>query len=365
MTVRTAARLIVVAVALLAPLHSGTGCAAAQESRPKENSSMTTTTAPSHPKLTGYLTASTKYNPTPVPLGLPRDEVIEFLRAQVTRTQTAARMRKLLRLAALYDANEAAPTFASILLLSERETVDFVRSAIALTALGWIGDDAQRVTARDYFCRMMPRAPYENLGLEFAQAAFVLDDPACTTALREWAQRHRNATLERADKEKQAGRDGAASTLRMQVADIEEFLNIRMKALEADMGARKKALSLAPAARAGKIADTYLEIAPEATPRLSEWAAWYSLRASKQQSEADALIAAFLKAAQRHEKTTDANRDEFNLARGKALRAAALLGGTLTDEQRKWLEQQEDLGTDILALRPSWKYGHPARDDEP
>lgn len=325
----------------------------------------TTTAAPVNPKLMGYLTTSAKYNATPVPLGLPRDEVIEFLRMHVTRTQTAARMRKLLRLAALYDANEAAPAFASILLLSERDPVDFVRSAIAVTALGWIGDDAQRGTARDYFCRMMPRAPYENLGLEFAQAAFVLDDPACTTALREWAQRHRSAVLERADKEKQAGRDGAASTLRVQVADIEEFLNIRMKAIEAEMAARKKALSLAPAARAGKVADIYLEAAPEATPRLAEWAAWFSLRAAKQPAEADLLVAEFLKAAQRYEKTTDANRDEFNLARARALRAAALLGGKLPDEQQKWLEQQEDAGIDILALRPGWKYGHPAHNDEP
>jgi hypothetical protein len=183
--------------------------------------------------------------------------------------------------------------------------------------------------------------------------------------VREWAQRHRTSFLERADKEKQAGRDGAASTLRMQIADIEEFLNIRMKALEAEMAARKKALSLAPPARAGKIADLYLETAPEATPRLSDWAAWYTVRAAKKQADADALIAEFLKAAQRFEKTTDANRDEFNLARGRALRAADLLGGKLPDEQRKWLDQQEDAGTDILAARPSWKYGHPAHQEEP
>lgn len=327
---------------------------------------MTATAAPpSHPQLMGYFTASTKYSPTPVPLGLPRDEVIQFIKTHVTRTQTAARMRKLLRLAALYDANEAAPAFAAILLLSEREPVDFVRSSIAVTTIGWIGDDAQKATARDYFVRMLQRAPFENLSLEFASASFVLDDPGCTAAVRDWAQRHRASFLERADKEKQAGRDGAASTLRMQIADIEEFLNIRMKALEAEIAARKKVLALAPPARSAKVGDFYLETAPEATPRLCEWAAWYAIRAATQPAERDALVAEFLKAAQRFEKTSDANRDEYNLARARALRAAELFGGKLPEEQAKWLKSQEDAGTDILALRPDWKYGHPAHQEEP
>ncbi len=48
---------------------------------------------------------------------------------------------------------------------------------------------------------------------------------------------------------------------------------------------------------------------------------------------------------------------EADLARAACLRAAIFFNGTLNEEDTSWLAGQEDVGLDLLALRPDWKYG--------
>lgn len=323
-----------------------------------------TTSAPSNPTLMAYLTTSAKYNAAPVPLDLPREEVLAFINQHAVRTQTVARMRKLLRIAALYDAAETAPAFSGMLLQGEREGTDYVRSCTALSILSWVGDDKQRDEARSYFVRMVQRAPAEGLHTEFANACFVLDHPPCTAALKEWAQRNRAALAERLAKETKAGNAGVASTLRMQLADADEFLNIRFRNLEEELAVCAKVRSLAPAAQTARLADLYLEVAPDATTRLAQWAAWTCMRQAKQPAQRQALAAEFLKAEKRYEKAPEAQAEEYLLLRARAMRAAMLFGASLDEKQGVWLGQQEDAGTDVLTLRKQWKYAHDPNDGE-
>ena len=64
-------------------------------------------------------------------------------------------MRKLARLAEVYDARDCAAAFADILKLTEQNETDFARSAVAVGAIGWLGDDAEWTTAQGYFHGML------------------------------------------------------------------------------------------------------------------------------------------------------------------------------------------------------------------
>jgi len=44
------------------------------------------------------------------------------------------------------------------------------------------------------------------------------------------------------------------------------------------------------------------------------------------------------------------------LLRARSLRAADYFGLPLAQADREWLDQQADDGSDIIALRPNWKY---------
>src|SRR5262245_42218301 len=142
-------------------------------------------------KLNDYLAADTKYQIVPVPTGIERDAVVSFVRRNVTPLPSHHTMGKLARLARLYNARACAESFASALRSSEQYPADFVRSALAVSAIGWLGDARQLHAAQDYYHGLLKRVQDEELRQPLADAAFFLGPEEPPTPLLRWAEERR------------------------------------------------------------------------------------------------------------------------------------------------------------------------------
>jgi hypothetical protein len=305
-------------------------------------------------RLNEYMEISAKYRVVPVPTGLDRAAVIRFVNGRVTPVQSPPGMRKLLRLAAMYDARATAESFAAILGKPEREASDFARSAVSVAAVGWLGDEAQWRRAQRHYHDMLRRLRDDGLREAFLDAAFFLGPDEPTDELKRWAEQRHAALMAQAAK---ASRD-EARRLELAADDLDEFIRLEIPRLDEADQVRERLRTLTdPGGRAARLLSLYLLEAKEATPRLSEWAAFALVRMADENDATRAPIAGeCLKAARRYVKTAPADQAEFDLNRAKALRAAVFFGQRLTEEDTAWLAAQEDAGTDLLALRPDWKY---------
>lgn len=306
-------------------------------------------------RLKDYFEASTKYAGVPVPSGLDSADVVAFVQQHVKPDETVRRMRKLARLAEVYDARDCAAAFADILKLTEQNEMDFARSAVAVGAIGWLGDDGEWTTAQGYFHGMLTRAHHDGLRDVFKQACFFLGPKETTDELKKWAEQRRAVLLARAAKAPQAD----AEQLELAVDDMDEFIRLELPRLEQSAALRSNMATVSePASRAARLVALHLREPEQATPQLSYWAALSLIRtAGAQAANRDPIIAECLKAAQRYDKTTATRQEEFDIGRATLLRAAVFFGHELGEEDRKWLETQEDSGADVLALRPEWDYG--------
>lgn len=306
-------------------------------------------------RLEQYMAASTKYRPVPVPTGFEKPAVVEFVNEHVTSDQSVRRMRKLARLAELYNARESAGAFLDILKMTERGDVDYARSAIAIRAAGWLGDDKQWAAAQTYYRGMLRRVRNEGLRDVLAEAAFFLGPKEGVGELRKWTEQRRDALKADAAKAPASQRD----PLELGYDDLDEFVRLQVPKLEQAMQARERVAAVKdPASRAARLVALYLREPEEATPLLAYWAAIALVRMADQEPDtSDPIIAECLKAAQRYAKSDPARQQEFDLGRAAALRAAVFFGHELGKEDREWLDAQGDAGADVLALRPNWDYG--------
>jgi len=94
--------------------------------------------------------------------------------------------------------------------------------------------------------------------------------------------------------------------------------------------------------------------------QLSEWAALKLLRLAPQGSERRLRVAAALvQEAARFANPSKEDRAEFYRLRARALRAAHFFGGTLSQDDDRWLANVPDTGVDPLVLRPGHLYPPP------
>src|ERR1700726_2918070 len=114
---------------------------------------------PDQDRLIGYLHANPKYFSVPVPTPLARSVVVDFLSAALKSPQPLETLRKLVRLAVFYDVREVAPEFDSLLAGHDREAGDTRRFALAIIALTWIGDDQQKLRAKNHFESLLKGFP--------------------------------------------------------------------------------------------------------------------------------------------------------------------------------------------------------------
>jgi len=309
-------------------------------------------------KLMAYLGTNPKYFATPVPAPLAKSVVVEFLSAQLKSPQSSESLRKLVRLAVFYDAREVAPGFEALLREHDREPVDTARAALAVTALAWIGDDQQKQKSQSYFESLLKGFPDQRHRNSMLEACAALGPREGTQPLRAWIQRgiaQLRSNLERHRQQKQA--DEAESS-EDQIDELEEFIAVDIAAQDRANEIRKP-IEGAPSADGviPRIELLYIGDTPDATPRLSEWAAMELIRVADPTRNYRARIAAeFASISQRYQSVQGKQRTQAALFGARSLRAAAFFGHQLNGSDSSWLAKQPDSGSDPLALRPNWQY---------
>jgi outer membrane PBP1 activator LpoA protein len=317
-------------------------------------------------RLMAYLGTNPKYFATPVPTPLAKSVVVEFLSAALKSPQSPESLRKLVRLAVFYDAREVAPAFQALLREHDRAPVDTAKAALAIMALSWIGDDQQKQKSQSYFESLLKGFPDQRHRNSMLEASDALGPREGTQALRAWIQQgiaQLRSNLERHRQQKQA--DEAESS-EDQIDELEEFIAVDIDAQDRANEIRKL-IEAAPSADESipRIELLYIGEAPDATPRLSDWAAMELVRVADPTRNYRARIAEeFVSISQRYPSVQGKQRTQAALFRARSLRAAAFFGHQLNEPDSSWLAKQPDAGSDPLALRPNWQYAAAVRAEQ-
>jgi hypothetical protein len=368
--------------------------------------------------LDAFLAVDEKYHVAPLPTHLDRRLVSARVAQELAGTLDLPRLRRVSRLAGFYDARESAGAF-----LRRAEPVAGVApepraGALAVQTVGWIGDAEQKARASAALDALLATASPARGTREAVLAAFRAWGPGLDPArLERWlvagsADLGAASVRARADGDATRAdfledeRDELASFARAEVGDT-----VAANRLRAEVGA------LAPGERIPRLARLYLVDSPGSSPEQSTWAAISLVRLrDADRALAAPIAAAFLelsrdfvrpganapargaqagsepapggpgaasrrsavppgdeldadeRAAREDAQRRDAEdpygeddpRLEADLARASCLRAAVFFGAKLGPDDADWLTGRDDPGTDLLALRPGWKYpaGH-------
>jgi hypothetical protein len=298
---------------------------------------------PDEQRLEAYYQTETKYVPAPVPTPLDRDTAVAFVNAHASRSTSPEKMRKLMRLAVFYDLRETAPAFANALTGDEGAPRDFVRSAMCLVALAWVGDAGQQTAARRYFHHLQERADAETDRGVMLEVVEAFGPSEGTGAHRQWIQTA-IAALESQLRQMQANRNVTGARLMQEkIKALTEYLNIQLPLVERALSLRQRIEAMSPPERQIQPTVVYaLGAIAGSSPALSFWASMRLLRFDP--SYHPAISAACAAAAQAN--SADA------LIRARALRAAEYFGATPPEPDYSWLATQPDTGIDPLVLRP-------------
>ncbi|MCP4246025.1 MAG: hypothetical protein GY778_03155 [bacterium] len=310
-------------------------------------------------RLQRFLGADFKHGVAPVPTGLDQQTVLRCLENEVTDTQVIGRMKRLVQLANYYDLNGATAVFTNLLNKKENKPDEYDRSALALIALAWIGDPGRRTEARHYYHTLLGWTPVDPHLHRMEEVCDAFGPDEGTDRLRVWLEKEVNAKRSDMAKQEQAGNDAAARGTRRNLLSLTEFVGTRIPRLD-----RINAIRTAIEGKAGRasrlpdLTEYYVDTSMKSWPELSYWCAMKLMRYAKADPSMRPRIAAeFMKRARAFDRHDNADRQyEFDINRARAMRAAVFFGQELGEQDRAWLDQQTDAGTDVLALRPDWAY---------
>ena len=308
------------------------------------------------PQLEAYAHADSKYNLLPIPTPIPKGVALAFVTRELPHVHGVDGTVQLSRLAVFYDLRETAGGFLALLKLGEPEPHDFLRSAAALSAVGWLGDADQFAKAAAYFSALAKRADLELHQGALLDTAYALGPRLGSEPLRQ-AVGAVIADLEATHRQQTQQGAGVRQLdiLENRVARLQEFSKFELAALDKANALCKTIDDLPPRTQIARLAELYLGDAPESTSRLGDWAAIRLLRIDSRPE----IAAEFMALSKRYEKANPERQKELDASRARTLRAAGFFGAHLADPQRHWLAEREDAGADPLALRPDWKYPAP------
>lgn len=353
---------------ILAVVLTGSACRAKETSMAHETD--TQGAARIDPRIEAYLKVETKYHIAPPPSGLAPQAVQAALEARVTPAAGPATLKQLAALALYYDARAAAPAFAGLLTGREESAADQQRAATVLVALGWLADAAGRERAQAAYAGLLERARTAEPRAILLPAADALTPGAALGATQRWLAA-RVAELEDAiAAAKKQGKEAPDEALLRDAC--QEFLAGPLERL-AKAAATRQELNALPAdgQRISPLAELYLGEISE----LNEWAGYRLIQIAARDAESRKAAAAACLAlaaklpvpppaaaedadadADEDEDEAEGDRREAALRLARCLRAAQFFGATLGKEQADWLKGETDAGTDLLALRPDWRY---------
>ena len=301
---------------------------------------------PSHDdeRLQRFYDTETKYHPAPVPTPLDRSRAIGFVSSKTNRGESPEKLRKLMRLAVFYDLRESAGAFSGMLTGGENQPEDVYRSALALIALAWIGDQGQQAQAQGYYHGLQDRADIDrqrDLMLEVVEGFGPREG---TGYHRQWVQTSIAGLAERGRQAK-AGHNVAGAKLAQEKTNaLTEYLNLQLPRVDRAFSLRQRIEAVDPPTQVKPLITLSLANTPEATTALSYWASMRLLRLGP--NAAGPIAAEFSSQA------TALARPGQELFRARALRATEFFGQALSEPDYDWLAGQPDTLTDPLVLRP-------------
>jgi len=301
-------------------------------------------------RVRGYLAASPKYVIAPIPTPLERGVAIQAVNDGVRPGQLVELIRKLVDLAIFYDLRETAPVMQRLLNRGETQTDDYARSALAVIALAWIADHAARAAAQEYLRSLLERAPVDIHRLPMLEAVATFGTRDAIGNYRRWIER------EIARLQAQRPQPVGEGAVQMRIDELEEHLAMKVAPVEKANEVRRSVEGLPLGEKITALAALYIGDATQTNPDLRYWAAMTLIRLRGQANAAPQVADAFVQLARRYQAGGGRWQAQFDMYRARALRAAVFFGRQLDGADQQWLAGREDPGTDLLALRPDWKY---------
>jgi hypothetical protein len=359
---------LILAIGLLGP-----ACREREEEKTMAHETDTQGGARIDPRIEAYLNVETKYHIAPPPSGLPRPTVQAALEARVQPAAAPDVLRQLVALALFYDARAAAPAFAALVSGAEESPLDLQRAATALVALGWLAREGEgRQRAEAAFRGLLEGARTPEPREVLLPACDALSPGPALPAFQRWLATRIAALDDAIAAAKKQGKELPDEQLLRDAC--QEFLAGPVERL-ATAAARRQEVNGLPsdAERIASLAALYLGDIRE----LNRWAGYRLIQIATANADlgrqaagafltlAESLPAPAGEDAAAAPADTDADpepdeaaedRREAALRRARCLRAAQFFGASLGKEQAEWLKAEEDAGTDLLALRPDWKY---------
>ena len=316
-------------------------------------------------RLERFYAAERKYHALPIPAGMPRDRIVDFVKKHADAKLPPRSTYKLSGLAIFYGLGETVEDFDAMLNKRETEAADYARSTYAMIANCWIGDNGEVAATQTYFQKTLHRAEVQRDKFLMASVCDALGPMEGTDNLRKWIQAEIDKLKKRiADMEAQ-GNEGGASAERARLADTDEFLRFDVPVIDDANAVRKQLEQIEDdATLIRRLTALYLGDDKDSNANLEPWAGLRLVQMGRDKRTVGGRIGAeFMTRAKRYEPKDPKKQDELDHRRARCLRGADFFGVALTPEDQEWLEGQVDRGTDLVALRPEWEY--PTREPEP
>jgi hypothetical protein len=315
---------------------------------------------PAH-RLEAWYEADARYSVVPLPAPVDRAVAEMFAIPRIVRPTPASKIVRLSGLSILHDLAGTAKSWEVMIARPVESTpADVTKSAHAVAALAWVGNQDQWKKADEAYKSLLTRADPDLSRGDMALACSALGPPEGTAALRTWAAREADRLEKESTTPTQPRPPEGQRNLRVKSDMIRQFARLDVDRIDKDFAVRKAVDAIAkPEDRAPRLAALYCETAPDGSPALVWWSANVMVRLAREPGLRVAVIEALLKIARDHAKKDEEMQPELDATRARAYRAALYFGGILPPPDQYWLTQQRDHGTDILVLRPDWKYPEP------
>ncbi len=312
-------------------------------------------------RLKAYLLADTLYSVSPIPAPIDRASGVLFVTPRVRRTASRDHIVKLSRASIFHNLRDTAKVWEVMLDGGgEGGAEEYEKSAHAVAALAWVGDEKAKKKAADYYRGMLRRASADSTRESMALACAALGSAEGAKELAKWAADAAEQLEMELNRSKASLSPDGARNMRARADMISQFARLEAPRLQASLQVRQAVEAMPPEQRIARLAAIYCDTDPQSDAELIWWAAVTLVRLPDAENKLAPVIAArFLDIANEHDKEDKVLQPELDMTRACALRAAIFFDGEPGIRHRMWLNQQQDTGTDLLTLRPHWEYPAP------
>ncbi len=312
-------------------------------------------------RLDAYLEADTRYDVAPIPTPLDQLVAEPVCISRITPDAELQVIERLADLTSFHTYRRTAPQWKTIIARPyESSAQDYRRSAAAMMALAWLGEDDQRAHALNHYNGLLGRADPAKAQEPMFKACWALAPADGAAGLRAWARREADrlgAELKHTDPNQAPG---AVRTLESRQDMLLQFANLDTARLDRDLAARREIEAMPTPARARRLARVYARLDPAPSTELVWWAALTLNRLPAAEPKAAEVIQTeFIAIAEAHKGEHGERQPQMDAIRARAIRASRYFGGVPQPSDLIWAAKQPDPGIDLLVLRPDWEYPAP------